>query len=518
MQIKIEKIYILILVSILIFSGIIYFYHLEKESLSTDEYFSLYIAQKSPQAIISDHKKVTNPNTIPPLYELILHYWLKIFGQTEFAQRSLSALLGILSVYFLYLLSSLLFDSRTGLLSALFGALSYNWFSLFRQNRCYGLFILLTLISFYYFFNLIKNRNAKDYIVYLTIANILLLYTHYFAILVILLQLIFGIFEWRKDKKCLVSIMLVCVFAGLAYLPWISNLLFDLNREPIITDKPPVVSAARVIFDILRIMFSDFHFIWSPILTVIYIPFIIMGIMKLKKRSCGYSQHASTYLILILVIPFIFLYFYLFTDRARYYVPFTFPLFLLLAYGILRFDTRTLIRKVLLACVSIFIISNNFMDFADFYRTPSDEEWKQAVALIKQIPDYRAKINVFVLETRYNPPVFSYYYWGPKTAASFIDHIANKDNYGDISSVIGAKDKLLVIEDMGGNGFFAKLASLPEDSWIWIFRYHDSYFSRDFKIENENRYFFHQIKLNKELSPIDLFLLKRVKGKPYNFL
>jgi mannosyltransferase len=509
---KTNRIYSLILIIILIFSGLIYFYRLGSESLSTDEYFSLYVAQKSPQAIISDHKKAVNPNTIPPLYELILHYWMKIFGQTEFAQRALSAFFGILSVYFLYLLGSLFFNSRTGLLSALFGALSYNWFSLFRQNRCYGLFILLTLISFYCFFNLIKNRNTKHCFVYLAVANSLLLYTHYFAVLIVLLQLIFGIFEWRKDKKFLSGIILACVFSALAYLPWITNLIFDLNREPIITDKPPVVSAARVIFDILRILFSDFHFIWSPILTVIYIPFIIMGIIKLKKVSFVYSKHAYTYLILILVVPFIFLYGYLFTDRTRYYAPFMFPLFILLAYGILRFNIRTLTRKALLTCASVFIISNNFMDFSDFYNTPSDEEWKQTVALIKHIPDYRDKINVFILQTHYNPPIFSYYYWEPKTAASFIDNIANKYDNGDISSIIGSKDKLLVIEDMWGREFFNKLALFPDDAWIWIFRYHDLVFSKDFKVQNSNRYFFHQIKLNKELVPIDLFLLRKNKN------
>jgi len=512
MHIKKEKFYCLILLAVLVFSAAVYFYSLEKESLSTDEYFSLYVSQQAPLEIIAHHKTVSNPNTIPPLYVIILHYWLKIFGQGEFAQRSLSAFLGVLSVYLLYRLTLLLFDIRTAILSALFGTLSYTWFSFFRQNRCYSLFILLTLLSFYYFFSLLKDKNARRYFIYLTITNILLLYTHYFSFLVVALEAAFGIFEWRKDKNSLRNIILMCAFVGLAYLPWYPNLIYDLKREPIVVDKTPFVSTSRLIFDILRIMFSDFHFLWSPILTVLYIPFVVKGLIKLRKTSFGGSRHNPVYLILILVIPFVFLYGYIFTDRTRYYAPFMFPLLILLAYGLLDIDIRGITRKIIFLAVSVVIISNNVLDFADFYNVPTDEEWKQAVSLIKQIPDYRNKGNVFIFQTRYNPPVFSYYYWGPKSAAGFIDKIAKQDNYENNLALIGAREKLTVIEEMKGKEFFKKLNSFPEDAWIWIFRYHDLTFPKDFKTENKNRFFFHQIRLNKELTPIDLFLLKKIKG------
>jgi hypothetical protein len=157
------------------------------------------------------------------------------------------------------------------------------------------------------------------------------------------------------------------------------------------------------------------------------------------------------------------------------------------------------------------------MDFADFYNSPEDEEWRQAVTLIKQIPDYRDKNNIFILQTKYNPPVFSYYYWGPQVASRLIDNIAEKDNYEKNLSLVIAKEKLLVIEYMKGKKFFKQLTSLPDSSWIWIFRYHDIHFPKDFNTENEGRFFFHRVKLNKDLTPMDLFLLKRVRGNSYPF-
>lgn len=511
-MIKIEKIYPVILISILVFSGFIYFYRLDSESLSTDEYFSLYIAQKSPVDIISQHKTASNPNTIPPLYVLILHYWLKIFGQSEFAQRSLSGFLGVVSVYFLYALTRLLLNRRTGILSALFGSLSFTWFWLFRQNRCYSLFMLLSLASFYLLFYLIKNKESKRALFCLIAVNILLAYTHYLSFLIIILEAAFGFFQWRKYRRGLINILLMCFIIGVSYLPWYSNLIYDFNREPIIIYRAIPITIKKAISDFFRILFSDFHFEWSPILSVIYLPFIIRGLFRLRGKFLNEFKYVSNYLILIIFIPFIFIFLIMAADRTRYYAPFMFPLLILLAFGFQGLNIKAILMKFLFLAITIFIISNNIMDLADFYNIPNDEEWKQAAALIKRTPDYRGKENVFVFQTRYNPPVFSYYYWEPKAASHFIPNIATKDVYDNDLRTIGAKDKLFVIEDMKGRDFFAKLASFPKDSWIWIFRYHDRYFPRDFKTENENRYFFHQIKLNKELSPIDLFLLKRVKG------
>ncbi|MGE5197797.1 MAG: glycosyltransferase family 39 protein, partial [Deltaproteobacteria bacterium] len=112
-----ERIYALCLIAILIFSAFLYFYRLGNESLTTDEYFSLHVARQPLNAIIFGHEKTSNPNTIPPLYEIIMHFWLNVFGASEFAQRSLSAVFGIMSVYMLYRLARLLLDTQTGLLA-----------------------------------------------------------------------------------------------------------------------------------------------------------------------------------------------------------------------------------------------------------------------------------------------------------------------------------------------------------------------------------------------------------------
>jgi hypothetical protein len=302
----------------------------------------------------------------------------------------------------------------------------------------------------------------------------------------------------------------MCLIVSAAYLPWYSNLLYDFNREPIIIQREAPASIARIIFDIFRITFSDFHFTWNPILTVLYIPLIIIGLLRLKSKFLQHSDYLPIYLILIFFIPFIFLYFILSTDRARYYAPFMFPLLILLALGIQNLSIKGVAGKLFVLSLAVFIISNNVMDFADFFNWPCDENWKEAARLIKQTTGYHSNSNVFIFQTKYNPPVFAYYFWGPEKAVHFIDNISTEETYEKDIQATGIKEKIYFIKDMKGKQFFDKLSSLPDSSWVWILRYHDRFFSNDFRVENKNRYFFHKIPLNKELEPIDLYLLKRI--------
>jgi uncharacterized membrane protein len=507
----VERNYKLILGAILALSAIIYFYRLGNDGLFTDEYLSLYVAGQSPSDIIFNHQRQTNPNTIPPLYVLLMHYWLKIVGEgREFAQRSLSAVFGILSVYFLYRISRLVFDIPTGLAAALFGALSFSWFSVFRQNRCYSLFVLLTLISFYIFFYFVKNRNSKYPLLFLIITNTLLLYTHYFAFLIILLQIFFGVLEYRKDKKGLMNILLMCLILNTAYLPWYQNFLYDINREPVITERISQIFGTKSIYAFLKILFSDFHFEWFPILTILYIPFIIRGIARLKRNFSRNFDSLSVYLVTVFGISFCVLYFITSSDRIRYYAPFMFPLLILLAYGMQGLNIKGRIKSLFFLSILSLIIINNVMDLRDFYKYGTTEEWKEAVELIKQTPGYKNKKNIFIFQTRYNPPVFSYYYWSNAQASHFVNNIVTREDYEKDIANLGVKEKIYVIEYMKGKKFFSKIDSFPDDAWIWIFRYHDRFFYDDFQFQNQNRYFFHRIKFKKEIPAIDVFLVKRI--------
>ena len=509
---NIRDIQILCLIALLVFAPFIYFYRLGEESLLTDEYLSLYVAQQPLERIIFRHNENWNPNAIPPLYEILLHFWLKLFGTGEFAQRSLSALFGVCSAYILYLLAKLLFDSWTGIIAMLFGVLSYSWFSFFRQNRCYGLFILLVLLSFYLFFYYLKNKDNKLSYYALIIISIALVYTHYFSFLIILLQIIFAALLWKRNEKFFFDILFMGLCAGVTFAPWYRNFLYDYNREPVIVYRQFFINLHRNIIDFLKLLFYDFHFRWEPVLTLIYLPFIVRGCKRLRKIQPGEFRFGLFFLLSIYLVPLILIYSFTLTARIRFYCVFYFPLYILLALGIRNLKIQGF-RVWLYFCIFITVAFFNFIDFYDFLRGPLNENWKLAAKCIKKIPGYQNKNMVFLFPTRYNAPVFAYYFWDNKLSRFFADNITSYVDYEKDLNSLRIKHKIYITgnTDTLSELFLEKISVFPKDAWIWAFRYQDSLFERNIRLKNKGRYFIRKTALNKEIPQIDMYLIKKIR-------
>ncbi len=501
----------LILTAILILAAFIYFYNLGRESLTTDEYFSFYLARQPLKNIIFGHQTTSNPNTIPPLYEILLHFWIKIFGVSAFAQRALSAALGITSVYLMYRMGSLLFNLPSGLISAFFASLSFSWFTFFRQNRCYGLFICLALLSFYLFFYLLKNKQSKSCLPILIITNIALVYTNYFGFLIILSQMIMGILEVRDNVWFFKRIMLACFWVILAYLPWYTNLLYDIKKEPLLSVKIYYSQLELRLLSIVITFFADFHIRWEPLLTLLYLPFIARGWVRLHKEKSEGSRYLSLLPFIVYLVNFAIIYSFTLSDRIRYYAAFSFPLFFLLGLGVQKINTRRW-QKVILLLFFIFVFVFNFSDFHDFFTRPLNEDWKKATQYIKHVPEYKDKNMIFLFQTRYNPPVFAYYYWDKQVADALIDNIVNYQNYDDDLLAIDTAHKIyLLSEEISDKRLLEKIGAFPDDAWIWLFRYHEPNTSFYLRIHGKEKYFLHQVPLNQELPEINLYLFKRIK-------
>lgn len=158
------------------------FYRLGAESLWLDEATSLFLAKMDLREMIG----WTAADVHPPLYYTLLHVWLR-FGTSEAALRSLSAMSGLLTVAVVYGIGRLLFDRATGSLAALLLALSpfHLWYS--QEARMYALVTLLATCSVYCLLEVLRSGRRFAWIGYVLCTS-LSLYTHYYAIFVLLFQ------------------------------------------------------------------------------------------------------------------------------------------------------------------------------------------------------------------------------------------------------------------------------------------------------------------------------------------
>ncbi len=120
------------------------FYRLDAQSLWADEGTSVALAPRSLIQIARD----ASHDIHPPLYYFLLHYWVQLFGTTEAAVRSLSAIVGTALVAATYALGRRLFNPRLGLTAAFIAALSPFQIYYSQETRMYILATLLGTLSF----------------------------------------------------------------------------------------------------------------------------------------------------------------------------------------------------------------------------------------------------------------------------------------------------------------------------------------------------------------------------------
>jgi 4-amino-4-deoxy-L-arabinose transferase-like glycosyltransferase len=108
-----------------------------------DEGWSVWVARQS----LADIAYQTGHDVHPPVYFWLLHLWHEGTGDTEFALRAFSGVLGTLAIAAVYLLGRTAANSQTGFLAALFLTVSRFHIIWSQEIRMYALAGLLAVLG-----------------------------------------------------------------------------------------------------------------------------------------------------------------------------------------------------------------------------------------------------------------------------------------------------------------------------------------------------------------------------------
>ena len=216
-----------LLLGVVALAALLRFWGLGRESLWLDEATSLVVAQNPPAAIVS----LTTADIHPPVYYLLLHVWL-IFGQSEVALRSLSAVIGVLTVLALYGFSRTLWGPATAILAALLLAASphHIWYS--QEARMYGLVTLWAVLSSW-LIALAWERRKWPYWAGYVLAVTLGMYTHYYMGFVVLAQNLFAgymLLRQRLERSLLRDWVMAQLAWIILFAPWMPTVLRQVSE------------------------------------------------------------------------------------------------------------------------------------------------------------------------------------------------------------------------------------------------------------------------------------------------
>jgi hypothetical protein len=187
-------------------------------SLWGDEAWAATLAVKPIAQIIS----IVARDTSPPLYYLLDHLWMKLFGTSEVSIRTLCFFFFLGTIFFVYLIGKHLWDEKTGLWAAGLTLANPFLFKYAFEGRMYALLALTVAASMYFYLK----KNRLGYI----ISSAAALYTHHFAIFAIIVQAGWHLFQNlnQKPKKLIASFRDFFII-GLVYLPWLYPLYYQTS-------------------------------------------------------------------------------------------------------------------------------------------------------------------------------------------------------------------------------------------------------------------------------------------------
>ena len=442
-----------ILLTILLFALLLRISGLGKESIWLDEAVSIRSVQLS--AFPSDLTQMTEF----PLYHMLLHYWIKVFSDSEFSVRFLSLVFGLTAVFMLYKLGSLIFDEETGILASLLVALSAFHIQYAQEARNYTLFALLTLFSFYFFIKLIKNWSIKSAIGYI-VSSILLVSTHPYALFMLATQNVY-IFtlpllsknvEGLSFKKWFICQLVLLIF----FLPFIGifiGKISTLRNFPLWwMHKPGLFNLSETFFE----------YCGSVNLRTLFFPLAVFSLLSYRKLNTAVNVKSifgaianaryairveninsiyllvlwlffpiiSAYIISMLILP---------VYNPRYTIGCSLAFYLLVAKGIRNINYNRL-RRIIVAIIIVFSLTS-ISDYLQRHK----QNWREIAAYIDRNANFQ-DLMVFRPGTGKIP--FNYYSKRKDLIKdNFLDMYEPMDesNIKKLKSIIEGRDRLWLI-------------------------------------------------------------------------
>jgi len=228
---------------------------LAPQSIRLDEAQSIWVSTKSLSQIL----QIDAQDVLVPLYEILLHFWMQIFGSSVLAARSLSFIFFLLTLPILYKLAKETNNKRVAMITITLFSLSpfIMWYS--SEARMYTLFTFITTLNQLFFVRFMDSAGRSSKVGYV-ITALLGLYTHYFFIFLLASQFIYLLWRalakpdyevWMKDdiqkprsrsRRVLITHVVLVILAFVFFLPWALYFIHQgvaSNSQPLI---PPPTS------------------------------------------------------------------------------------------------------------------------------------------------------------------------------------------------------------------------------------------------------------------------------------
>jgi uncharacterized membrane protein len=408
---------------ILFAAGALRLYDIGGESIWYDEAHTVRDARQPLGKIIT---KVPKRDFHPPLYFLMMHGWVRLAGDSEAAVRLPSAAFGVAALLVLFFVGRELRDESLGLAAVYLSSFSYFFIRYSQEARTYTLLLLLSLASYYFFIRLIRRGETLKALAAYLACTILLLYTHYHAVFLILAQASTVALLLPRLKKRALGYIAAIALAAAAFSPWIPTIRDQLRLVSTWSWWIPAPTTQHLLIVLRQWIAAPHPFYLGRIPLVPYLLASLMGVLvfvgflawpegRPSKGVRGWplpagwaSREETVILALWLLVPVLAPLAYSKVGRSifmpRYMIGAAPAFYLLAARGVL-----ALKRPRLAAGLCLLILALSVPGLKSYYSLPEKDEWNKVARFTES--QARRGDMVVLSSIILNTP-FTHYYKG----------------------------------------------------------------------------------------------------------
>jgi mannosyltransferase len=390
-------------------------YGLTFHSLWLDEAVSVYLASFPLAEIFEQGMSLQEPN--PPLYHLVLHVWMRVFGTGEAAVRLFSALLGTLYVPAIYLLGKRLFSARVALTATFLAALNpfLVWYS--QEARMYALVATLTVWSLYCFVRALETPRWYWWVAY-AVVNVFSLYTHLYAAFLLPAQLLFLVLFPGRHREALWRGLLAWGVSLLGFAPWLLRAWEVSGAAPSWRPSLSLLAMLTACLEAFTLRLSPLSGAGLAVVLAVAIVFVLGGLFLPYVRDAAQEARGwrrlnwrpNVFLAIFLLIPLLLAYLLSYRQQiftVYYLIVIVAPFILALAAGVDKIVSRSKAAGLisLLLILGFFSYGLRF-NWSVEYRK---EEWRAAA---RYVEGHEEAGDAILCHVEYARIPFSYYYQG----------------------------------------------------------------------------------------------------------
>lgn len=168
----------------------------------------------------------------PPLYYLLLHYWMEVFGEGDVTVRALSGVIGVATLPLVWIAARRLGGSVAARWALVAVAVSPYCVRYSSETRMYALVMLLVLAGYLLLSDALRAPTLLRLAGVAMLSGLLLL-SHYWAIWLLgSLGLLLAWRWWRvvDERPTTLKAMVAVAAGGVLFLPWLPSFLYQAEH------------------------------------------------------------------------------------------------------------------------------------------------------------------------------------------------------------------------------------------------------------------------------------------------